>query len=151
MLFTSLCTMGMVQWSRAFIISAVMTSFPGAFLYLRSLMAFSTYESIISLPSSFVTSGGFPQVSLYSVVTYSSHIFLISFSSNRIFPFLSLLQLHPFCLRPFPMTSFIFPCISLVLCCDWRVTTSSHFVCHHSSLALQQSISISFLSLLYFA
>ena len=47
------------------------------------------HQSIISSSSSssFITSGEFPLVSLYSAVIYSPHIFLISFSSNSIFVF----------------------------------------------------------------
>ena len=130
-----------------------MSYFPGAFLSFSSLVAFSASGSIISLPSSFITWGGFPLVSLHSALslTYSFQFFVISVSSYNIFPSLSLKQLLPFCLHPCPVISFIVLCISLVLCCDWSVSTSSHFVYHHSSLALLQSISIFFMGLSYLA
>src|SRR6218665_379898 len=141
--------------SPACIISAVMLSSPGDFLFFRLLTAASTSSLSMSSMCSCLLQGGIScnivlstgLVSLYSFSKYSFHLFLISVLLSSSFPSLSFIA--AVLVLALPQISFTIWYNLLVSCFFALSSASWHFPSIHCSLHCFAVFFISCVSLLY--
>src|SRR6218665_2545569 len=141
--------------SPACIISAVMLSSPGDFLFFRLLTAASTSSLSMSSMCSCLLQGGIScnivlstgLVSLYSFSKYSFHLFLISVLLSSSFPSLSFIA--ALLGHTLPQISFTIWYNLLVSCFFALSSASWHFPSSHCSLHCFAVLLISRVSLVY--